>query len=376
MVPGAGGDSEALASALTFLHVSPSPTSVLHVQTFCVPSAPSADEVVVQMLAAPINPQDFLITAGLYPIKPVHRVNDEPVPGYDGVGRVFRVGSQVASLRVGDLVIPRSQGFGTWRTHAVVAAHECAKVPHCSDVRFAAILKMTILPAYFLVEDLCHLRPGSWIVQNAGTSSIAQMVSQFARLKGAQTINIIRDSLPENRDADNKAKQMILDKGANVVCTESEFEAEGDTILRGKRVVLALDCVWGKAAETLAARLPPNATLVNFANLSGGGPKVTAALPHSSLFGASMTFRGWKSTSSLATRSDEEFDDLTAWLVGLLEDGTLKMPSYRSAAWAPDAGLRTAGGPGESLEHELLEVVRGAHGPEMRKQKVLFEFRK
>ena len=294
MTSGAGGDGEPLASALTFSHTSPSPSSVLHVQMFPVPSAPSVDEVVVQMLAAPINPQDFLITAGLYPIKPLHHVKEEPVPGYDGVGRVLRVDCQVRSLRAEDLVIPRSQGFGIWRTHAVVAAHECAKVPDCSDVRFAAILKMTMLPAYFLVEDLCSLRPGSWVVQNAGTSSIAQMVSQFARLKGAHTINIIRDFLPENKDADNNAKQMILDKGADVVCTESEFEAEGDTILRGKRVILALDCVWGKAAETLAARLPPNATLVNFTNLSGGEPTATVALPHSSLFGASTTFRGWK----------------------------------------------------------------------------------
>ena len=235
---------------------------------------------------------------------------------------------------------------------------------------------MTVLPAYFLVEDLCSLRPGSWVVQNAGTSSIAQMVSQFARLKGAHTINIIRDFLPENKDADNNAKQMILDKGADVVCTETEFEAEGDAILRGKRVILALDCVWGKAAETLAARLPPNATLVNFANLSGGGPTATAALPHFSLFGASTTFRGWKSTSSLATRLDEDFDDLTAWIVNLLEQGTLRMPSYHSVAWPPDAGSRTAEGPTESLQQELMDVVRRAHGPEMRKQKVILEFRK
>lgn len=361
------GDGEALASALTFPHTAPSPTSVLHVQTFPVPSSPSALEAVVQMLAAPINPQDFLITAGLYPIKPLHYVKDEPVPGYDGVGRILSVGSEVRHLRTGDLVIPRGQGFGTWRTHALVAASECAKVPYCSDIRFAAILKMTVLPAYFLVEDLCSLRPGSWIIQNAGTSSIAQMVSQFARIKGAHTVNIIRDASPDGKGADEAAKKMLLDKGADVVCTESEFEAEGDVILGSKRVALALDCAWGKAAESMAARLPAGTLLVNFGNLSGGGPKATAALTHASLFGASVTFKGWKSTSSLVMRSDEEFDDLTAWLVGLLESGTLQMPEYRSVVWAPEA---------ETLEQRLMDVIEQAHGQAFRKQKVLFEFRK
>jgi mitochondrial enoyl-[acyl-carrier protein] reductase / trans-2-enoyl-CoA reductase len=368
---GSVGDLEKMACALTLADNAPDPTSVLRMQSYPIPSGPGPEEVVVQMLAAPVNPQDFLITAGLYPIKPLHSINDEQVPGYDGVGCVLGVGSKVTEIRSGDLVIPRGQGFGTWRTHAVVSAAECAKVPHCSDIRFAAILKMTLLPAYFLVEDLVNIRPGDWIIQNAGTSTIAQMVSQFARLKGAHTLNIIRDS--QDGTLDVEAAKMLQAKGADVVCTESDFEAKAAEILQGKRVKLALDCVWGKSAEVI--NLPANAQLVNFANLSGGGPKATVSLPHACVFGTSATIKGWKSTSSLATRSNQEMDDLTTWILDFLEKGVLRMPEYQSVAWTLEAGSGTPQGSAEDLQKSLIEVIGRAHQPGARKKKVLFEFR-
>ena len=367
---------EPLASALTFAEPASDPAATLHVQTYPIPLSPSGSEVVVQMLAAPINPQDFLITSDIYPIKPSHRLNGESIPGYDGVGRVVETGSQVHHLHSGDLVIPRGQGFGTWRTHALVDAEECAKVPHCSDVRYAAILKMTLLPAYFLVEDLRHIRPGDWVVQNAATSSIGQMVSQFVARKGGHTLSIFRDSDQSTATTNEDTRRSLMERKADIVCTESEFEADGAELLQGKRVVLAIDCSWGKPAEVLAACLPPNTLFVNFGNLSSGNPKGTATFPHSSLFWASATFQGWKSTSSLAKRSDSELDDLTAWIVGLLDKGSLSMPEYRSTAWFLGSASSNGHQQVQDLQTRLIEAVKYSHGTGKRKHKVILEFRK
>lgn len=365
-LPSRSGRAPEEASALTFAKPSAKATDVLRLQTYPIPS-PSSTEVVVQLLAAPINPQDFLIVSDIYPIKPVHRISNEPVPGYDGVGRVLQAGSNVKTLKVGDLVIPRGQGFGTWRTHAVTDEASLGKVPGCQDVRYASILKMTLLPAYFLVEDLRPLKPGDWIVQNAATSSIAQTVAQFARLKGAHTVGIFRDSA--NEAGNERTREMLMARGTDVALSESEFENNADE-LEGKRVVLALDSVWGRSAEVMATKLPSNALFVNYGNLSGGGPAAKIQLSHSTLFWQTATLRGWKSTSSLAQRSPREFDDLTGWVISLLDKGLLQMPRYRSVPWALDADK-----PGD-LEARLKDALDSAQGEGLRKSKCIFEFRR
>jgi len=361
-----GKDLDEQASALTFARPANKASDVIRLQTYPIPS-PSRYEVLVQLLAAPVNPQDFLIINDIYPIKPIYSIADEPVPGYDGVGRVVEVGSDVKTLKAGDLVIPRNQGFGTWRTHAVTEEESLAKVPDCQDVRYAAILKMTLLPAYFLVEDLRQLKPGDWIMQNAATSSIAQMVAQFAKLKGAHTLSVFRDA--GNEQDNHRTREVLLAKGADVALSETEFENTPD-IFSDKRVVLALDCVWGRSAEVIASKLPANALYVNYGNLSGTGPSGVIQLSHKSVFWATATIRGWKSTSSLAQRTPTEFDDLTAWIVTLLNDSVIQMPQYKSVAWALD------GGNADELEKSLKGALDEAQGDGIRKRKCIFEFRR
>ena len=61
---------------------------------------PQAGEVLLEMLAAPINPSDVLTLTGQYGMLP-------PLPavgGNEGVGRVAAVGSGVTSVEVGQRV--------------------------------------------------------------------------------------------------------------------------------------------------------------------------------------------------------------------------------------------------------------------------------
>ena len=351
------------ASALTFATPAKQAATVIRLQTYPVP-APANNEILVQLLAAPINPQDFLIIADLYPIKPNYHISGEAIPGYDGVGRIIEVGIEIHKFSVGDLVIPRSQGFGTWRTHAICDEESLIKVPNGLDIHSASILKMTVLPAYFLVEDMRDLRPGDWIIQNAATSTIAQMVSQFARLKGAHTISIFRDS-PSAVDND-KTRKSLLQKGADVALSEYELAATNQ--IDGKRIVLALDSVWGASAEKIAAKMPKGGSFVNFGALSGGGQMSTIQLTWDDIFWRSIALKGYKSTESLARRSQEEVDDLVKWLVGLFDKGTLVMPNYTRIPWSLSMSEP------EQLEQKLKTVLESAQGVQIRKKKYIFDF--
>ena len=145
---------------ITFSEPSSNPTGVLHFHY----DAPEVEEqhlkpghILVSFVVSPINPQDSLVIAGRYPVKPLHKHNGEPIPGYDGVARVIAVGPPCSSsespedLRPGDLVIPRRHGLGTWRSRAILAVDDVMRIKRTTDPIAASLFRMAFLPAYLLV---------------------------------------------------------------------------------------------------------------------------------------------------------------------------------------------------------------------------------
>lgn len=145
------------------------PTGAVELHSHDV-GAVTPSTVLVKFLAAPINPLDLLVLRGT---------------GYDGIGEVVECGEGVTQFIPGDLVVLST---GTWRTHAVLDVSSLQKISRPNDLAFGAMLKLDVLPAYFLLEDMAALKPGDWIVQNAATSVVAQMVTQFAHMRGRKRI--------------------------------------------------------------------------------------------------------------------------------------------------------------------------------------------
>ncbi|KAL9634586.1 MAG: hypothetical protein Q9204_002933 [Flavoplaca sp. TL-2023a] len=135
-----------MPAAVTFGQVSEKPTEYLRLQQYSMPN-PEPHEVLVRMLAAPINPQDRMVLAGKYPVKPQHTQGGEWIPGYDGVGEILQLGDRVSRLSVGQWVIPKQHGQGTWRSHAIIHEDSLFGVNNAMDVKFAAMLKMCVTPA-------------------------------------------------------------------------------------------------------------------------------------------------------------------------------------------------------------------------------------
>lgn len=160
------------------------PTGAVELHSHDV-GAVTPSTVLVKFLAAPINPLDLLVLRGTYPVKPTHQYQGKAIPGYDGIGEVVECGEGVTQFIPGDLVVLST---GTWRTHAVLDVSSLQKISRPNDLAFGAMLKLDVLPAYFLLEDMAALKPGDWIVQNAATSVVAQMVTQFAHMRGRKRI--------------------------------------------------------------------------------------------------------------------------------------------------------------------------------------------
>src|SRR5262249_32732419 len=100
------------------------PADVLQVETRRW-RTPAADEAVVKMRAAPINPADLNQVEGKYPV----RAELPATPGFEGAGVVVELGAGVQGLTTGALVI-LPHNLGTWRDAVAVRAEDLFVVPN------------------------------------------------------------------------------------------------------------------------------------------------------------------------------------------------------------------------------------------------------
>lgn len=355
-----------MPTALTFGQLSEEPTEFLKLQQYTMPN-PGPQEVLIRMLASPINPQDIMVLAGKYPVKPHHNQEGEAIPGYDGVGEILRLGEEVSSLSVGQWVIPKQHGQGTWRSHAVVHEDSLISVSYGIDVKFAAMLKMCVTPAYLLLEDMRRLRPGDWILQNAASGMIGKMVVQFAHVKGLRSINVVRDR--EDEQATAKMKATLSELGADLVLTETEVSELKKPLSSGRRIMLGLDAVFGASGAKLAAHLSSDATYVNYGSL--GASSSTFELTQEMIFWKQITFKNFRLSTCLNARSGEEIADMIDWFVKLSESGLLRAGDVDLVYW----NVCDVEASREDEEVRLKGAVSKAAGKGVRKaKKTLFRF--
>lgn len=341
-----------MSEALTIQATSPEATKALHL---CHSDHFLLGEyhVLVKFLAVPVNHLDLLVVADKYPVKPKNHIHGEAIAGYDGIGRIVQCGDQVSTLKPGDLVIPNELGLGTWRSHAILEPSSLLQIPTVINVTLGALMKSCILPAYLLLEDMSDLRPGDWVIQNGGTGVIAQMVAQLAHLRGVQVISIIRDR-PEKPSSLYHA-DLVLE----------EREVPRSDHLKGKRIVLGLDSVFGLSAEKVADCLSDHGTFVNYGQLGGGGPSAAMNLTHSHIFWKQLTFKSFRGTKQSSQRTTAELQDLFRWFAYLINAGLLQTPDIETVQWI-EGEQQTA--------TKLLDAIARAQSKLIGTRKVLFTF--
>jgi mitochondrial enoyl-[acyl-carrier protein] reductase / trans-2-enoyl-CoA reductase len=339
--------------------------SSLAVSHFDLPETPPADKIIVKFHASSINPLDIAVLRGAYPVKPRHLHDDCSIPGFDGVASILSVGSSVSdnSLAPGDIVVPKDYGLGTWRSHAILDPSEVQKIPRPDDIMAAAVLKLGIVPAYLLVYDLVALKPGEWILLNAGTSVIAQFVVQFAKRKGVKVANVIRE---RSKEEETEVKKALIALGADMVVTEAELEGDM-TKLEGKNIVLALDSVFGKSGQLLLRSLAVGGTFVQLGMLGGPTGKLELSAAH--LFARRITLRGFRGSAQWGVRSSAEQRDLLASLVGLCNSGELILPTLglEKVIWDTENAKEN----GKEVLEVLEKVQKGGLG--QRKVVMIFQ---
>lgn len=271
------------------------PSKVVQLESLDLPHL-GAECVLVKMLAAPINPSDLNMLQGTYAILP----ELPAVGGNEGVAQVMEVGDQVKTLKVGDWVIPKDAGIGTWRTAAVLKAEDLVTLPKDIPVLSAATLGVNPCTAYRMLTDFEELKPGDTVIQNAANSGVGQAVIQIAAAKGIHTINVIRDR-PDLQQLLDRLTEM----GATHVITEETLRRpEMKELFKScPRPKLALNGVGGKSATELLRHLQSGGSLVTY----GGMAKQPVTVPVSALIFKDVKVRGfWVTQWKRDNRHDDD----------------------------------------------------------------------
>ena len=216
----------------------------------------TSGQVLIQVLAAPINPSDVLTLTGLYGQLP-------PLPavgGNEGVGKVVQLGPDVSSPTVGQTVL-LPVGSGTWATHIVADAKRLMPLPNDADPQQLAMMTVNPPTASLMLSEFVDLAPGEWVIQNAANSGVGAYLIQLAKIRGLKTVNIVR------RESAVAGVQAL---GGDVVLVEGSGLAKRVAAATGGALIrLGIDAVGGKSIDNLAMCLAQGGTLVNYGMMSG-----------------------------------------------------------------------------------------------------------
>ncbi len=178
---------------------------------------PKADEVLVKVHVAAVNPADWKIRDGMgerFGLKlPL-------ILGGDIAGTIEEVGVEVKNFKQGDAVygMTVSGGFsGGYAEYAAAKTDAIALKPDSISFEEAAAIPVAALTAWQAMFDLAHLQSGQRILITGASGGVGSMAVQLAKAKGAIAIGT----------ASGKNEQYVRDLGADefVDYTRQPFES-------------------------------------------------------------------------------------------------------------------------------------------------------
>ncbi len=241
--------------------------SVLQVKDVAKPESCAADEVLVKVMAAGVNPVDTKLRRnGLF------FENAFPaILGCDGAGFVEKVGADVEHLQVGDAVYycygglgqkagDVAQSVGNYAEYAVVKAAYVALKPESLDFDTAAAAPLILITAWEALFDRAQLKSGQKVCIHGGAGGVGHVAIQLAKLAGAEVATTV--SSQEKED-------FVHQLGADFIINYKQ-ENVSEALLRwtnGQGVDVALDTVGGDALHQLVPAMRLYGDLVTLLQL-------------------------------------------------------------------------------------------------------------
>jgi len=233
------------------------PADVLTVRD--VPEPPlGSGQVLVRMLAAPVNPSDLFMVRGVYGKQPPLPC----IPGLEGVG-VVEKGNGLLAWRVkGRRVAVLNPTSGNWAERVVIPARNAVPVPEGLSDEQAASFFVNPATALIMTRYVLKVPRGAYLLQTAAGSALGRMVIRLANQYGFKTINVVRRG--------EQVDELKALGATEVIATDRESLVERvKEITGGAGVPCAVDAVGGSMGSEAVACLGRHGRLLVYGSLSG-----------------------------------------------------------------------------------------------------------
>jgi NADPH2:quinone reductase len=229
---------------------------------------PAANEVLVRVRAAGVNPVETYMRAGTYARKPPLPY----VPGADGAGEVEAVGAEVRQFKPGDRVyiagdnVTAPAGAGTYSEYCLCVPTQLHPLPDRVTFSQGAALGIPYVTAWRALFMRAGSRPGETLLVNGATGGVGIAAVQMGRAHGMRVIgtggtdkglDLVRtngaDAVVNHRDpgcfdqilkaTDGKGADVILEMAAHVNLDKdlSVLARHGRVVVIGSRGRVEID---------------------------------------------------------------------------------------------------------------------------------------
>lgn len=282
------------------------PSDILAVEEVATP-VPNTDDVLIKVIASPINPSDIMFVQNLYGIRP-HLPSGA---GFEGVGIVESVGENV-KIPIGTRV--SFTGIGTWAEYVLTNHRTLIPVPEAMPDDVAAQLFVNPFTAVAMVEE-SGVKSGEWLMITAAASALGKMVIQICKMRGIKTIGTVR-----HNDHTEDLKSLGVDEVVNT--SEENLLKKVQHITKYEGVKAVLECVGGHTASEAVKCMSRGGLMLIYGSLSLQDPQVNVGL----MIFKELTLRGFWLTDWMRRVDANTRQRVSQEVINLLVTGQVQIP--------------------------------------------------
>jgi len=291
-----------------------SPEEVLQITSKEKP-VPGDKEVLVRILAAPINPSDIYFIEGSYRIK---AQLPGQTAGLEATGIVEKAGRD-ADIPEGALVAFFYKD--TWAEYALVPAQELAVLPSDFPLDKAAQFTLNPFSAWGLL-DMAAPAAGEWMLLTGANSALGRIIIQLAVKKEVHVIALVRDMA-------QAAELQSL--GAKFVYHLDDPHLAGDIqqATEGKGLSAALDTIGGPLLTTIIQNMAPFGRLIIYGRIKDE----PAQFNNGQILYKNLTIRGFGVRSFLSGQTKTQRADMIRQLAAIIGQSSFQLPVAETFPW-------------------------------------------
>lgn len=284
------------------------PSAVLSASDTELPE-PTANEIRIKTILAPIHNHDLATIRGTYGYKP----ELPAIGGSEAVGTIDALGDKVEGFEIGQRVSVANV-HNTWAEFFTAPAEFVFAIPDSIKDEMAAQLIAMPLSALMLLEYV-NLQYGQWVIHNAANGAVGKTLAILAAGRGINTINIVRS---------DEAKEQLENAGIknNFSTADDDWQDQVRATVGDQRIIAAIDSVGGDASGQLQSLLGEGGTIVAFSALSGE----PMALNSGQLIFNKVTAKGFWGTDTSVNMNQKNKQRLVNELIERTTSGKLKLP--------------------------------------------------